>query len=80
MQRCIAACVLAAISEAARAIERPGAAGPFVRIEPDRVTADKVRQLIYFPAMEEKIPLLVGLIRGRAGGRPGNGAAGRGAA
>ncbi|MEN9705591.1 MAG: hypothetical protein RLZZ393_1470, partial [Pseudomonadota bacterium] len=34
-----------------------------VRIEPDRVTADKVRQLIYFPAMEEKIPLLVGLIR-----------------
>ena len=25
-----------------------------VRIEPDRVTADKVRQMIYFPAMEEK--------------------------
>ncbi len=35
-----------------------------VRIEPDRITADKVRQLIYFPAMEEKIPLLVGLLRG----------------
>src|SRR3954452_13218362 len=34
-----------------------------VRIEPDRVTADKVRQLIYFPAMEEKIPLLIGLLR-----------------
>ena len=34
-----------------------------VRIEPDRITADKVRQLIYFPAMEEKLPLLVGLIR-----------------
>ncbi|MEO8314227.1 MAG: DEAD/DEAH box helicase [Pseudomonadota bacterium] len=34
-----------------------------VRIEPDRITADKVRQLIYFPAMEEKIPLLIGLLR-----------------
>jgi ATP-dependent RNA helicase RhlB len=35
-----------------------------IRIEPDKVTADKVRQLIYFPAMEEKIPLLIGLLRG----------------
>ncbi len=34
-----------------------------VRIEPDRITADKVRQLIYFPAMEEKLPLLIGLLR-----------------
>src|SRR5690606_27972965 len=34
-----------------------------VLIEPDRMTADKVRQLIYFPAMEEKIPLLLGLLR-----------------
>jgi ATP-dependent RNA helicase RhlB len=34
-----------------------------VRIEPDRITADKVRQMIYFPAMEEKIPLLIGLLR-----------------
>jgi ATP-dependent RNA helicase RhlB len=34
-----------------------------VRIEPDRVTADRVRQLIFFPAMEEKIPLLIGLAR-----------------
>jgi ATP-dependent RNA helicase RhlB len=34
-----------------------------VRIEPDRITADKVRQQIYFPAMEEKIPLLIGLLR-----------------
>jgi len=34
-----------------------------VAIEPDRITADKVRQLIYFPAMEEKIPLLIGLLR-----------------
>ncbi len=34
-----------------------------VRIEPDKVTTDRVRQTIYFPAMEEKIPLLVGLLR-----------------
>jgi ATP-dependent RNA helicase RhlB len=34
-----------------------------VRIEPDRITADKVRQQIYFPAMEEKIPLLIGLLK-----------------
>jgi ATP-dependent RNA helicase RhlB len=34
-----------------------------IRIEPDRITADKVRQMIYFPAMEEKIPLLIGLLR-----------------
>jgi ATP-dependent RNA helicase RhlB len=34
-----------------------------VRIEPDRVTADKVRQMIYFPAMIEKVPLLIGLLR-----------------
>ena len=34
-----------------------------VRIEPDRMTADLVRQSIYFPAMEEKIPLLIGLLK-----------------
>jgi ATP-dependent RNA helicase RhlB len=34
-----------------------------VRIEPDRVTADRVRQMIYFPAMDEKVPLLIGLLR-----------------
>jgi ATP-dependent RNA helicase RhlB len=34
-----------------------------VRIEPDKMTVDRVRQLIYFPAMEEKIPLLIGLLR-----------------
>jgi ATP-dependent RNA helicase RhlB len=34
-----------------------------IRIEPDKITADKVRQLIYFPAMEEKIPLLIGQLR-----------------
>jgi ATP-dependent RNA helicase RhlB len=34
-----------------------------VRIEPDKITADRVRQLIYYPSMEEKLPLLVGLLR-----------------
>jgi ATP-dependent RNA helicase RhlB len=35
----------------------------FVRIEPDKRTADKVTQVLYHTAMEEKLPLLVGLIR-----------------
>jgi ATP-dependent RNA helicase RhlB len=35
----------------------------FVRIEPDKVTADNVRQALYFPASNEKLPLLVGLLR-----------------
>ena len=34
-----------------------------IRIEPDKVTADKVRQAIFFPSNKEKMPLLVGLIR-----------------
>jgi len=34
-----------------------------VRIEPDKVTVDRVRQSIYFPSNEEKIPLLIGLLR-----------------
>ena len=34
-----------------------------VRIEPDKVTADRVRQAIFFPANEDKLPLLIGLIR-----------------
>jgi ATP-dependent RNA helicase RhlB len=34
-----------------------------IRIEPDKVTADKVRQAIFFPSNEEKMPLLIGLIR-----------------
>ena len=34
-----------------------------VRIEPDKVTIDRVRQAIYFPSMKEKIPLLVHLLR-----------------
>jgi ATP-dependent RNA helicase RhlB len=34
-----------------------------IRIEPEKVTADKVRQVIYFPSMEEKVGLLVGLLK-----------------
>jgi ATP-dependent RNA helicase RhlB len=34
-----------------------------VRIEPDKMTVDRVRQSIYFPANEEKIPLLITLLR-----------------
>lgn len=33
-----------------------------VRIEPEQVTAERVREEVYFPAREEKIPLLLGLI------------------
>jgi ATP-dependent RNA helicase RhlB len=34
-----------------------------IRIEPERVTADRVRQAIYFPSMDEKAPLLIHLLR-----------------
>ena len=34
-----------------------------IQIEPDKVTADRVRQAIFFPSNEDKMPLLVGLIR-----------------
>jgi ATP-dependent RNA helicase RhlB len=34
-----------------------------IRIEPERVTVDRVTQLIYFPSMEEKAPLLVHLLQ-----------------
>ena len=40
-----------------------------IRIEPDKVTADRVRQAIFFPSNEEKMPLLVGLIREMGDGR-----------
>ncbi len=40
-----------------------------VRIEPDKVTADRVRQAIFFPSNKEKLPLLVGLIREMGAGR-----------
>ncbi len=35
----------------------------FVRIEPDKVTVDKVKQVVYHPANSEKMRLLVGLLR-----------------
>jgi ATP-dependent RNA helicase RhlB len=34
-----------------------------IRIEPDKMTVDRVRQVLYFPSTEEKIPLLMGLLR-----------------
>ena len=34
-----------------------------IRIEPDKMTVDSVKQVLYFPATEEKIPLLMGLLR-----------------
>ncbi len=34
-----------------------------VRIEPDKMTVDQVRQVIYYPSMDEKPRLLVGLLR-----------------
>ncbi len=34
-----------------------------VLIEPDKVTADRVRQAVFYPSNEDKMPLLIGLIR-----------------
>ncbi len=34
-----------------------------IRIEPEKVTADRVRQIIYYPSNEEKLPLLIKLLR-----------------
>jgi len=34
-----------------------------IRIEPEKMTVDRVKQVLYFPATEEKIPLLMGLLR-----------------
>jgi len=40
-----------------------------IRIEPDKITADRVRQAIFFPSNKDKLPLLVGLIREMGAGR-----------
>ena len=40
-----------------------------VQVEPERVTADRVEELGYMTANEEKIPLLIGLLRGFEGAR-----------
>src|SRR6202795_1808937 len=34
-----------------------------IRIEPDKMTVNRVTQVLYFPAPSEKIPLLMGLLR-----------------
>ncbi|MEM6639244.1 MAG: DEAD/DEAH box helicase [Pseudomonadota bacterium] len=34
-----------------------------IRIEPEKVTADRVKQVIYFPANQDKLPLLVKLLQ-----------------
>jgi ATP-dependent RNA helicase RhlB len=34
-----------------------------IRIEPEKVTVDRIRQAIFYPSNEDKMPLLVGLIR-----------------
>ena len=34
-----------------------------VRIEPDKMTVDQVRQVVYYPSMDEKPRLLVGLLK-----------------
>jgi ATP-dependent RNA helicase RhlB len=40
-----------------------------IRIEPDKVTADRVRQAIFYPSNEDKMPLLIGLVREMGEGR-----------
>ena len=40
-----------------------------IRIEPEKVTADRVRQAIFYPANEDKMPLLIGLVREIGEGR-----------
>lgn len=40
-----------------------------IRIEPEKVTADNVRQAIFYPSNEDKMPLLIGLIREMGEGR-----------
>jgi len=40
-----------------------------IQIEPDKVTADRVRQAVFFPSNEDKMPLLIGLIREMGAGR-----------
>ena len=40
-----------------------------IQVEPEKVTADRVRQAIFFPSNKEKMPLLIGLIREMGKGR-----------
>ena len=34
-----------------------------IEVEPEKVTAERVEEVVYYPAMDEKIPLLLGLLR-----------------
>jgi ATP-dependent RNA helicase RhlB len=34
-----------------------------IRVEPDKMTADRVRQVVYFPSNDEKLPLLLHLLK-----------------
>ncbi|HET6654870.1 MAG TPA: DEAD/DEAH box helicase [Gammaproteobacteria bacterium] len=40
-----------------------------IRIDPEQMTVDKIRQVVYMPAMKEKIPLLIGLLTSLQPGR-----------
>jgi len=40
-----------------------------LKVEADQITADNVKQSVYYPANEEKLPLLTGLLRGIEDGR-----------
>ena len=40
-----------------------------LKVEADQVTADNVKQSVYYPANEEKLPLLIRLLRGIEDGR-----------
>jgi ATP-dependent RNA helicase RhlB len=40
-----------------------------LKVETDNVTADNVRQSVYYPANSEKLPLLVSLLKASEGGR-----------
>jgi ATP-dependent RNA helicase RhlB len=40
-----------------------------LKVEAEQVTADNVRQSVYYPSNEEKLPLLVGILRGIEDGR-----------
>ena len=40
-----------------------------LKVETEKVTADNVHQSVYYPANEEKMPLLVGLLREIGDGR-----------
>ncbi|HKJ76550.1 MAG TPA: helicase-related protein, partial [Gammaproteobacteria bacterium] len=34
-----------------------------IEVEPEQVTAERVEEAVYYPAMDEKVPLLLGLLR-----------------